>query len=701
MPTSGTHITVLQRLALQDTSLQELIGDPAKVGDDSPAGLKCRYANLGAVGPDIFYAMADYGSDLQDLENFLVKMGGTFECIAEVMGAVTTTIDNIVSTATLGVSNYVTETSSLISAIISNEFIALMLDAGFNFWPVFEPARQKDQPREGWFWADYLHYIRTGQFTKTLLQNALNTKNPNLIAYAYGYLTHYVTDVVGHPYVNQVVQGPWRLYWQRHHLVENFIDGYVWDRWHSPQAGDPADPEPPLDTVTTKPNDFGTGAPYSYARLNDHINVGKLSMSDPVDKIVQQIADDIAAGLFSIGIAVNLHPATPTEADFNAWTELVAATIHQVYLNDPHPMNLAPERPSGYPSSEDVGAAYGVFRLLLKIATEDKVKEPQMPDITADISPIIQQLEDQINAALASFPPFPSGSFSGNVSLSNICQALQDTCNWIEEVLAAVMDVVADFVLAVGTLALTIAVDALKYALYLLNKALYTAYKTLRFALVQTGYATPYTEDLVHAINNTFTTEQLWRSQGDPPPPLYPSEERDEQRAFTGNHYHPIVPPRTATSKVEQPFVQGTAPYLPSSAGGWTSPDDFIDGDGTLIGKNDMFGTGPNDGPAPQLAGPPGTFDSKSRDYGSALANCQRAFALAQAGFPAPYDLPDYNLDGDRGYGWPAWDVKLAPTGDPPSNPFAANPNAPDPLNPTNPVNPTGEARVDAVPVAG
>ena len=41
------------------------------------------------------------------------------------------------------------------------------------------------------------------------------TGNPNLIAYSLGYTTHYVTDVVGHPFVNQVVGGPWRLYWQR------------------------------------------------------------------------------------------------------------------------------------------------------------------------------------------------------------------------------------------------------------------------------------------------------------------------------------------------------------------------------------------------------------------------------------------------------------------------------------------------------
>ena len=207
----------------------------------------------------------------------------------------------IVSNITLGVSTSIMQTSGLLSAVISEQFVALLVDAGFNFWPVFEPARQKDKPRSGWFWADYLHYIRTGQFTRQLLYNARLTDDNKLIAYAYGYLSHYVTDVVGHPYVNQVVQAPWRLYWQRHHLVENFIDGYVWDRWHSPQAGNPSDPEPPLDKVTTTPNVLGAGAPYSYARLNDHVNVGKLSLGDPVDAIVQQIA-----GMPSVGSPLNI-----------------------------------------------------------------------------------------------------------------------------------------------------------------------------------------------------------------------------------------------------------------------------------------------------------------------------------------------------------------------------------------------------------
>ena len=51
--------------------------------------------------------------------------------------------------------------------------------------------------------------------------------------------------------------------------------------------------------------------------------------------------------------------------------------------------------------------------------------------------------------------------------------------------------------------------------------------------------------------------------------------------------------------------------------------------------------------------------------------------------------LPDYNLDGDRGYAWPTWDVDAPPT----TTSFGG-----DPLHPTH--NPGGVATVRAVPTS-
>ena len=220
-----------------------LLGNPdPSLSDTDPAAIQMRFACLGAVGPDIFYAMADYGGDLQDLENVLVKIAGTFECVSELLGKVDRYVSGLESSITLGVVDEIKQTFGLVSGVMSESMLALFA-SGVNLWPVFEPARQRDQPRNG----------GTGPTTCTTSAPASSSAPPRQEQAAtrtctrtrFGYLTHYVTDVVGHPYVNQVVGAPWRLHWQRHHLVENFMDAYVWDRWHAARRRVTPPPPPP------------------------------------------------------------------------------------------------------------------------------------------------------------------------------------------------------------------------------------------------------------------------------------------------------------------------------------------------------------------------------------------------------------------------------------------------------------------------
>ena len=73
-----------------------------------------------------------------------------------------------------------------------------------------------------------------------------------------------------------------------------------------------------------------------------------------------------------------------------------------------------------------------------------------------------------------------------------------------------------------------------------------------------------------------------------------------------------------------------------------------------------------------------------ARNFGGALANSRKGIDLVQAGtFANKKNLPDYNLDGDRGYGWPCWDVSPAVT----FNPATNKNKAPDPLAPDAPEN--------------
>jgi hypothetical protein len=89
-----------------------------------------------------------------------------------------------------------------------------------------------------------------------------------------------------------------------------------------------------------------------------------------------------------------------------------------------------------------------------------------------------------------------------------------------------------------------------------------------------------------------------------------------------------------------------------------------------------------------------GSFKALRRDFGGAVANSAQAIELAVAGFPGGTSLPDYNLDGDRGYAWPCWDVTPAP-------PAPGTPGpTPDHLDPAA-NGPAGIATVDAVAVQG
>lgn len=76
-----------------------------------------------------------------------------------------------------------------------------------------------------WYWVDFLHDRRTGEFCPTMWQLAQG--NADLERYCLGYASHIGTDVVGHPAVNAIVGGPYRTHWHRHKLVENWIDAYA------------------------------------------------------------------------------------------------------------------------------------------------------------------------------------------------------------------------------------------------------------------------------------------------------------------------------------------------------------------------------------------------------------------------------------------------------------------------------------------
>jgi hypothetical protein len=384
------------------------------------------------------------------------------------------------------------------------------------------------------------------------------------------------------------------------------------------------------------------------------------------------VCNKVKQGLFDIGVVEKIDPSSPADADFQAWTKLVADCLAETY-DEPaslRPMNLAHgvlgnvSRPDGRPSAEDVGAAYGVFRLILRLTTEEKIQEPRPPDLASDISMIVQQVSAAIDNALAGIPAPPSVPLGGNVSVSSIIDALIKTAEWAAQVAAAVAEAVLDFLAGVVTAAATVVSDGIKYVLYLLNKALFALYRAIRDVLVIHAYSVPYTDDLEGFVYG-IDLSTLWRSLGNAAPVVYPHEELVAERTFFPSTYNPALPLTTPT---ELPAVPIAAPYTALSLMSThaaanltpTLPDDFID---APLGPDNMFRkNAPQKKTTVTLNGKVvETFENKPKNFGGAIANSMRGIDLAQAGFPVGTALPDYNLDGDRGYAWPCWDVEKPP----------------------------------------
>lgn len=669
MPSSGTHITILERVALLG-DFEDIIGS-LSAAEGSEQARRMKFAKLGAIGPDLFYALMDYGPELQNLASFLSKMYGSFECIAKLGSDIDAKISEVEADVTLGASEYFKQATeqfeevvTLLGAIVKDGLMSMLVSQGMNLFPVFEARRQQDEPRVKWFWADYLHYVRTGVFVRTLLE--VSRGKPLIRAYAYGYVTHYITDVVGHPFVNHVTGSLWRMYWQRHHLIENYIDAYVWDRWHDAHPGeiDETTSEQPLDTIRSSPNDNrGQGAPYTFARLNDHVGIGSHASNDPIDSLIGSICARIRAGLEDVGV-LESPPRPPDDEDLMEWATTLSQVFRIAYPAEAFPpQNLVGDgRTDGYPTPDDIASAYSLLRLFLRLSTEETVSEPELPDIVKDVWDKVVQLGEDVKNSLGAIPPLPAPAIDvRHLSLEAIWATVMTYMEWAVGAAVALAKAAIQFVKDAVAVAGTLLVDMIKAGLYLVKKALFDLYKHLRFVLVRQAYTTPFTEELDQELTGGLGGDTLWRTPRETIQQQFPKEELpDTERKTTASQYAPWIPPERLREMGSSPVFEEPRTWV-SPYGNYEPPDCFID---SPLGQRSLLSpTGPI---GFDVVVNPGMPFHPPVDFGGAVQNCLHAFRLVRqaedSGTGVPEDMfPDYNLDGDRGYGWPCWDVRHPP----------------------------------------
>ncbi len=259
MPKYGIHHIVIEKAREHIAGDNSLNPEQQSIAELIEENMQ--WANMGAIGPDVFFWAPDYKEidklytlyenlkEIIDIYNKIVEpvrriKEAVGDAVEETVGSLApATVDLIRSTL-----NEIKETGELLKTAIATGLFAGVLEIGdffaesfklpgltYSLFNAFAPPLQKqlnageELNENDWYWFDMLHYRRTGAFANQLLNNA---SSPTQKAYAYGYLSHIATDVVGHAYVNQVVGGPYRLNIQKHVMVENYMDTWAFGHYN-------------------------------------------------------------------------------------------------------------------------------------------------------------------------------------------------------------------------------------------------------------------------------------------------------------------------------------------------------------------------------------------------------------------------------------------------------------------------------------
>lgn len=255
MPKYGIHHIVLKE-AIEKL---DTIGDDAAIGAASIIRAEMPSATIGSIGPDLFF----WGPDYKEV-NTLYQLHRNIQAVVDEYNKIMKPIhdfEDIIKEEALDLADTLLpgtaamlenlikqfeETPRLIEAAIGTNIFAGVLTganlitdaAGINslahkFFQIFVPGLQNNDNESKWYWFDMLHYRRTGKFAKYLVDTAVSKREK---AFAFGYLSHIATDVVGHPYVNQIVGTSYRLNVHRHVTVENYQDAWKYREYYNGES---------------------------------------------------------------------------------------------------------------------------------------------------------------------------------------------------------------------------------------------------------------------------------------------------------------------------------------------------------------------------------------------------------------------------------------------------------------------------------
>jgi hypothetical protein len=486
-----------------------LPNDLARIIEDYP-----NYYALGALGPDMFYLLPDFkghrgnmiaeaASKIIEIYNLIDKIiidpwEGKFAPISE-------DSNELVSRLTGGLSDELGRLCQYASGILTEQVFDLLSVAFPDWFGILGCGPGAAFDDSLFFWSDMFHYRRTNEFACDLFQHAMqftydakgNTGpagpgNPGYepgVAFALGWMTHIGTDVTGHAFTNEKVGGPFRLHWQRHHVVENHMDAYVYkqnhqgdalydmvttsalhfwvqfreDAMHSPKYNyllgvdnKPPDPDPNAPTAPLPLYPTGLNSRDYYNRRQ-------------IFNVDSKIPPELVAFLRDVMKATFYDRNTPDSND----------------SMPTHPMILAPVTGDARPDLNLMNANFQLFYEYIKLTTTNYyfMPKPVPPDV------IPENLD----------PPIPPGN-------DDPPSADDPALNFFDLVLgvAALVAYISDWLLYVITVLPGLIADLATYparvVLYQFEMGFYLLWRSFRYLLVLEGFDLPQPDEIDNGL---------------------------------------------------------------------------------------------------------------------------------------------------------------------------------------------------------
>lgn len=242
-----------------------------------------KFAALGAIGPDLFFFMQDYKQPFVPCDEIMLAMSilyywddqgrlddpydGLLTILAVVsdtwasilrlilklkkiwdkfldvwdatVGPILDAAGKVVDDLTGGLYTQLGDALSLLATDLL-EIAAEEALTSVDIFSFFALGMREGFDEKAFLWSDMTHYRRTSQVPRRLADHARalldsddeteRRHGEQLLAYALGWICHIGTDTIAHCFVNEQAGGPFRTHWQRHHLVENHIDTYNYER---------------------------------------------------------------------------------------------------------------------------------------------------------------------------------------------------------------------------------------------------------------------------------------------------------------------------------------------------------------------------------------------------------------------------------------------------------------------------------------